>query len=288
MNKLALVIGAAAVSLSGCATIDTARVDYGRDLSALAADADPKPVRQPRGLTYFLPRQLVRMSFVTSDKALDQIIGALADARGALAEAKNALVIAEDRLELVTAQRDAMPEDAPERAKMTVEVARATGSAVLARAAVADAKAEVAAQGALAIAAARDGKPLHVSALKLELLPPGADPRQRYVLDARHNPMRDDTHHFVISKDGLLSSSNVIAVDRTADILVELAGAISAVGGFGRSAVGSARSEAQPGEVCPTDLAQGALVFDPMDRDDVKMANKMLRVRIDHICTYPE
>lgn len=275
MSKLALVLSAAAVSLSGCATIDTARVDYGRDLLAPSTGANPGPVRQPRGLTYFLPRQLVRMSFVTSDKALDQIIGALAAARGALADAKDGLSVANDRLALVTEQRDALPDDAPERSEMTVAVAKAAGAAVIAKAAAAEAKAEVDAQAALAIAAARDANPLQVTGLKLELLAPSADPRQRYILDAKHNPLRDDTHHFAISTDGLLSSTNVVAVDRTADILVELAGSIAALGvGPG---LGPARAQAAPIPGCPASIAQGAIVFDPMEANDRDLANEMLK-----------
>ena len=266
--------GVAAISLGGCATIDTARLDYAKDLSSGAGLAEgSKPAsRQPRGLTYFLPRQLVRMSFVTSNKDLDQIVGALAAARVALGDAKAALAGANERLALVTAQRDALPNDAPERATMTVDVAKAAGAAVLAKAAVTEAKAEAEGQAALAIAAARDAKPLHVTGLKLELLAPSADPRQRYVLDARHNPLRDDTHHFAISSDGLLSSTNIVAVDRTADILVELAGSIAAVGVGPRLGTASAT----PVLGCPVDLSQGALVFDPMDSHDRVLANQML------------
>lgn len=279
MKKMSFMAGIAAISLGGCATIDTARVDYARNVpSEKGAVAETVPSsRQPRGLTYFLPRQLVRMSFVTSDKELDQIIGALATARGALGDAKEALADSDDRLALVTAQRDALPDDAPERAKMTIDVAKAAGAAVLAKAAVAEAKAEVDAQAALAIAAARDAKPLHVTGLKLELLAPSADPRQRYILDAKHNPMRDDTHHFAISTDGLLSSTNIVAVDRTADILVELAGSIAAMGGAPGGLVARDQKEPEKDTGCPADLVQGALVFDPMEATDVDLARQMLK-----------
>ena len=280
MKKMSFMAGIAAISLGGCATIDTARVDYARNVpSEKWAVAETVPSsRQPRGLTYFLPRQLVRMSFVTSDKELDQIIGALAAARGALGDAKEALADSDDRLALMTAQRDALPDDAPERAKMTIDVAKAAGAAVLAKATVAEAKAEVDAQAALAIAAARDAKPLHVTGLKLELLAPSADPRQRYILDAKHNPMRDDTHHFAISTDGLLSSTNIVAVDRTADILVELAGSIAAVSvGVRAQAAPDEQPPPPPPPGCPADLVQGVLVFDPMEATDVDLARQMLK-----------
>jgi hypothetical protein len=96
--------------------------------------------------------------------------------------------------------------------------------------------------------------------LKLELLAPTADPANAYRLSPRHSVLRDDTHDFVVSPGGLLTSTNTIAVDRTADILVEIgtfAGAISGLsagGGAGIMALDGGADEPEPCREVPNEF----------------------------------
>ncbi len=72
---------------------------------------------------------------------------------------------------------------------------------------------------------------------KLELQPAQADVRYRYVARLKHNWLRDDTLKLAVNPAGLLTSANVVAVDRTGNILVDIAGAVAGGGGFGSPAM---------------------------------------------------
>ncbi|MFC3711181.1 hypothetical protein ACFOMD_01270 [Sphingoaurantiacus capsulatus] len=67
----------------------------------------------------------------------------------------------------------------------------------------------------------------------LELLAPVADTRLRLVADATHSPLRDDDTKLAVNSSGLLATANVVAADRTGDILVEIASAIAGFGSAG-------------------------------------------------------
>lgn len=59
--------------------------------------------------------------------------------------------------------------------------------------------------------------------VKMELQAPTADTDYGYSLNPKHNWMRDDTHKVKVTPAGLLSTVNIVAADRTADIVTELA-----------------------------------------------------------------
>ena len=83
-------------------------------------------------------------------------------------------------------------------------------------------------------------KPDYATTLKIELLPPSADPDQAFRLDPKHFFMRDDEHTLTVGSNGLLASTDIVATDRTIDALVEIATFAGAVTAVGAKAVQSA------------------------------------------------
>jgi hypothetical protein len=63
----------------------------------------------------------------------------------------------------------------------------------------------------------------------VELLPVQADRSARFVAQPRHNLLQDDSTTIAVNPSGLLTSANVVAVNQTAQILVEIASAAAAV-----------------------------------------------------------
>jgi len=61
------------------------------------------------------------------------------------------------------------------------------------------------------------------TALVMELLPMAPDPAYAFRLDPKHSWLRDDTHKIALTTNGLLTSTDIVAADRTADILAEIA-----------------------------------------------------------------
>ncbi|WP_396594122.1 hypothetical protein [Brevundimonas sp. R86498] len=66
---------------------------------------------------------------------------------------------------------------------------------------------------------------------KVELLPVQPDARARFVAELPHNYLRDDTSRLNVTPAGLLSSANVVSVDQTGQVLVELAGLSGSLAG---------------------------------------------------------
>ncbi|WP_339692140.1 hypothetical protein [uncultured Parasphingorhabdus sp.] len=114
--------------------------------------------------------------------------------------------------------------------------------------------------------------------VKLELQPFSPDPSARFVANLSHNILRDDEQKFMVSSDGLLSSANVTAADRTGDVIVELAGAFAA---FGGGSLPVARSKVVGEEPvapvnCDTPIKDFRYIFDPISEDERKKVNDEL------------
>lgn len=79
--------------------------------------------------------------------------------------------------------------------------------------------------------------------VEMALQAPTADPRAGYRMNPNHSIFRDDNHNLTLSSEGLVTSADTVAVDRTGEVVVELAtfaGAMFAPGpkglaGFGES-----------------------------------------------------
>jgi hypothetical protein len=240
---------------------------------ATVTSTPSRPNELRSGLTYYLPRREVK---VTAERKLlkkadlDKLIAA-AKAKLTAAEETAATadtgVKAEEKL-LLQLARDT-------KAWNDSEARRATffGQKTIADAAVLAAQGELAkAEAQLALLNAGNGGDCIFSySGKLELLAPVADLRHRFVADLDHSPFRDDELKLAVNGAGLLTSANVIAADRTGDILVEIAGAISSFGSAGGFQMTNFQTEASR---CGELPGKFVYQFDPVNGVDA--ANREL------------
>lgn len=213
-----VVLGLTVLSLgSGCATVTT-------------APSQPDHLRS--GLTYYLPKRDAKLTIdrklLKKDEAAKKVAAAkakLATAQAAAQSAK-ATVEAQEKILLVIDRTSPAGIEAEKlRATAAAQKTIADAEAALAAAEVEAGEAELARS-----ATAPAGACLFSYTTKLELLAPTADTTQRFVADFSHSMFRDDETKLTVTPEGLLSTANAIATDRTGDILVEIAGAIA---GFG-------------------------------------------------------
>lgn len=261
METIKVVLGicsvSAAMTLAGCATV---RSDY---------NPYHTPSAQSAGLTYFLPTRMVKV--VGTRAPVDA--AALIKARdGKVAEGPAARTLAgELKSKRVQAEKEVAefkpdPADPVGSAQTKAGLDEALKLAKIREAIAAKAAEDLNAAIArltVDIAAAQSATGACVYTVKVELQAAQPDPHQRFVASLQHNPLRDDTATLKVSPAGLLSSANVVAVDRTGDIIVELAGAISALGGAGSGGVRSL-VVVRPVQ-CGSLPAQFVHIFDPFD-----------------------
>lgn len=211
---------AGSMLVSGCATIRTTP----RASNELAS-----------GVTYYLPKREVK---VTAERKLlkkEDLQKAIGTKKTEL-EAVNTLIkttdatikTANDRLKAASVQGNA---DAV--AAINKELAIATADLDIAKAKKASVETEIKiAEASLQILEAAPNKSCAFAySAAIELLAPVADTRLRLVADAFHSPLRDDETKLAVNSSGLLSTANVVAADRTGDILVEIASAFASFGG---------------------------------------------------------
>jgi hypothetical protein len=191
------------------------------------------------GIAYFLPRQLARVTANRIDPKLDEAVKALLKAEQEVRDTEAGIEAAEAGIE---ATEDLIIRDrGGDDVKAILEDRLAAHKTALAKAteALPGNKAEVERARANIIAVAEAagntsrGPGAWKVTMKIELLAPSADPDQAYRLTPRHSVLRDDEHKLVISPAGLLTSADTVAVDRTADILVEIAAAAGVAMGSG-------------------------------------------------------
>ncbi|QJU57000.1 hypothetical protein HL653_03645 [Sphingomonas sp. AP4-R1] len=213
---------AGSLLISSCATVRT---------TPRAAD------ELASGVTYYLPKREIK---VTAERKLlkkDDLQKAVTAKKTEL-ETINTLIkttdstikTAGDRLKAASVQGNA---DAV--AAINKELAIATADLDIAKIKKASVEAEInIAEASIRIleAAPKDSCAFSYSAA-IELLTPVADTRLRLVADAFHSPLRDDDTKLAINSSGLLSTANVVAADRTGDIIVEIASAFAGVGSGG-------------------------------------------------------
>ncbi|MBX9731644.1 MAG: hypothetical protein K2X59_09975 [Sphingomonas sp.] len=123
--------------------------------------------------------------------------------------------------------------------------------------------------------------------LKIDLQAPSADPAQAFRLDPTHSALRDDEHKITVSPAGLLNTADITAIDRTGDIVVEIAtfaGAIArlGVGGGGPFLEGNDNGDKSGEKEKPEDRCKRATddyigLVDFADAESVKRMNKDLQ-----------
>ena len=216
-----------ALCVSGCATVTSRSIH----------EPGPTQPGENDGIAYFLPRQLAKVSVTRSNLNVENAIGTVAKAKTKLAAAEAQLLLEDQK---VQAARDKLrTAETPEGERLAREElndARVRQQAQVTAVSSAQA-AFVSASDKLSTAAAdaqSDSPNDFKVAVKISLLEPTADPRFGYRLNPRHMVLRDDTRDFVIGSNGLLKTSDIIATDRTVDVLAEfgaLAGALSGLTG---------------------------------------------------------
>jgi hypothetical protein len=237
--------------LAGCATVQSEPGSSEATLSATSA-----------GVTYFLPKKLVKLTIGRAPVDLAKLKKARDAKMAALEEATTAQTAADTEAEKAKAVLDHLAPDATARPDQQKAADLAAAKLELANAAVAEATTALQKATEDLLFAMGHGETCSYDA-KLELLPAQPDQRRRYVAELRHNWLRDDTVTLGVNPGGLLTSANIVAVDRTGDIIVEAAGAIAGLGGGGR---GVGRSAAPvPAALSCGEPRKLVLIFDPND-----------------------
>jgi hypothetical protein len=241
-GKIPMLAGVAslALTLGGCATMAT-RAD-GSNVNAPEANANT-------GIAYFLPRQLATVTVKRTESRIAKASKKVVDAQAGLTEAQTDL---DAKTVTEATARDAYlghDKDDPARDLLRISYARAQAALELARDGV---KAQQGKLLAANTAFQTEVTAAHSSVagdydvtVDLALLPVSADPTKLFRLNPRHAASRDDEHKLKVGTNGLLASEDVVASDRTADILVELATFSGALSGLIKTG-GDARS-GEPG-----------------------------------------
>lgn len=195
------------------------------------------PLMQP-GLTYYLPRQLVKLTAVRTDPAVKTLL----DTRDETKADAKAATAARQKIETDIAAIKAKIPDVRDSAKVLEmlfkDLKKLEDALPEAKKAEEKAKDDATAASDKVVAY----KPADVvaatnsSVLTFELLPMAPDPAFAFRLDPKHSWLRDDNHKIALTANGLLTSTDIVAPDRTADILAQIAiiaGYASGLGGMG-------------------------------------------------------
>ncbi len=208
---------------------------------------------------------MVKLTATRTPVTVEDLNKALAQRQAAAAEAaKQAAAAAGKRAELQAVLAGFATDDASAEAVAAIAAVKqeiATAKAAEASAVAVRTKADAAVSDAtVSLAAVQASGSTCTYQAKVELLPAQGDPATRFVASNVHSPLRDDSSTLKVSQTGLLSSANVVAADRTADVIVELAGAIA---GFGGNPVVGAFVGATPN--CATMPKQFVGIVDPVE-----------------------
>lgn len=229
---------------------------------------------QRQGVAYFLPKRMVALKIDRAPQPTD-LQQQLAQAKDALASAASALEkAAANRAEAAAlAEEVAKTDNAQAIADTAARAIEAVAKETIEQSNVGNATAEVDRLQTEIANTPNNGACPEVFDIQLSLLPPEPDPEQVYLANIDHSPFRDDELKIKTTPEGLLTTADVTATDRTADIIVDLAGAIAGLA-FPPSLPGLARTERAKEIRCPLAVTFERR-FDPAV-DDVAIMNKDL------------
>ena len=267
------------LSLTGCASSVVTRSYPANPDTAAALN------KETNGIIYFLPMRLADLTVLREPVPAD-LDAQLAKAEAALTtamEESTAKTAAADEQEQIRQLVEADP-DADEVARNKARTAAALARAALAKAAAAEQRARADRDRLQRLKASlpADAANHVLYDVKLELQPVRGDPNQVYVAKLNHWETRDDKLTIGTTPEGLLTTAELTVVDRTGDILIEIAKAVAAFVGVPIPA--PPLPEALPPEDRRLRLPACAhektlklhLVFDPVDRDEVTRVNERL------------
>lgn len=262
------ILATSAVLLSSCATIRSTP----RSANELAS-----------GVTYYLPKRDIKITAerkLLKKDDLQKVIATkkteLETVSASIKTLEASIKTANDRLKIASVQASA---DAV--ATLKEELAIATADLELAKGRKTSVDTEIkTAEASLRILEVAPANSCAFSySAAIELLAPVADTRVRLVADAFHSPLRDDDTKLAVNAAGLFSTANVVAADRTGDILVEIASAFSGLGGAGDplAAFDGGSQLADPGE-CAKLPTKFAYRLDPSSAAERSAVNGELKV----------
>lgn len=235
--------------LAGCATVRS------------RPDSNYQAHYEAAGLTYFLPTRMLRFTGTRTPLDPQELADAKTKQEEKVTKLQGDANTAQALVRALETRLAALPATttAATRAEVQGELDIARANLTTANTKLEEAR-TLLRQIIASLAAVESGAACSYTA-RLEALPPQPDPNQRFIARLSHNVFRDDTLRLSVNASGLLSSANIVAVDRTADIIVEAAGAI---GGLGVRHRGP-RGEALRGVDCTSLPRQFVRIFDPLE-----------------------
>lgn len=258
--KLHYLAGALAVSLlGGCTTVKSERVD------SFHASTESS------GFTYFLPTRPIRFSATREPATDEKLEKAKKERETDLASAKKSEADAGKAYTTAQALHDAAVSGGADietikELRKAMELAAARKSVAEAERKNAQAKLDAATAD---LAGSVTAKGCRYSS-KIELLAPQADPRFRMVASMNHSAFRDDLQTFTVSSAGLLKTADVVATDRSGDILVEAAGLAGRLSTFRPAMTAITKTDEQSCETTPTTFVT---ILDPLEGVNVEDGN---------------
>lgn len=228
-----------------------------------------------KGIAYFLAKQLAVVKAKRVDVVLDKEVKALGAAELAASAAKANVALVKAQIAESEKKLDAHLGDAAVRELLLARIAEQSKALKGAEAALsaADIKLNEARANVTTAATAPagpDGKPYKLL-LSVELQAPTADTKFGFRLNPNHSILRDDEHKLVLTPTGLLSTTSIVAVDRTADVVYELA---TFAGAIAQPVPAGPRSLAEQCVGPPQDEFTGTVDF--ADQDSVDDLNRVL------------
>lgn len=214
--------------LSGCATVSSEPVGV-----TVQTRADGKAAIKP-GLTYYLPRQLVKLTVVKSELKASELLDEHNKAKAAADAATTARKKIDTDIAAIKDKLYTARDNAAVSAMLNADLGKLNEALVPATKAEADAKtaAKTASDAVLAFRPSAPDGTGKASVLTFELLPMAPDPAYAFRVDPKHSIFRDDQHKIALTPSGLLSSTDIVAADRTADILAQFAVTAGYAAGF--------------------------------------------------------
>ena len=226
------------------------------------------------GIAYFLPRQLTKITAkrtkLAVEKGIEKLVAAEAAAVSAQEKVSNLKAIVESlENQFIQAQGDVQGREIIQKRLTESENLLSESKVKLTTAK----SARDEAKNALIMASQTiEGHDEQFSiSITLEMQAPTADPQFGFRLNPRHNIFRDDTLSLVVSPNGLLTSSDIQASDRTGEVLVQMATFAGAVYGL------NSRTNNSDTKECPNDkTSELTAILDLNDDDQLQALNQSL------------
>ncbi len=228
-----------------------------------------------KGIAYFLPKQLAVVKAKRVDVNLDKEVKALGTAELAASAAKSNVALVKAQIAESEKKLDAHLGDPAVRELLLARIAeqrKALKEAETVSSAADNKLIEARTNVTTAVTAPSgpDGKPYKLL-LGVDLQAPTADTKFGFRLNPNHSILRDDEHKLVLTPTGLLSTTSIVAVDRTADVVYELA---TFAGAIAKPVPAGPRSLVEQCVGPPQDEFTGTVDF--ADQDSVDDLNRVL------------